>query len=268
MPVASRSSTAPERCSCPTTSPRRHLARLPDQGRPDPRLGQARRDPGQGVGHPGRVLARPDPRPRPQPHGQGRDLPGRPRHRRPGHPDPVPRRGDRALHRAHPPRRGHHLGHRQRAARLQHRPVPDPRAGHQRQDALGRPADERRRPVRDGRRRLGPQARAAADGKENYLRWDSLGEFLALAESFRHEATNGNARAGVLGECLDRATERLLNEDKSPPAGSARSTTAAATSGSPASGPRSSRSRRRTPSSPPGLRSTPVSRRQLTTPTR
>ena len=51
---------------------------------------------------------------------------------------------------------------------------------------------------------------------ENYLRWDSLGEFLALAESFRHEATGGNARAGVLGECLDRATERLLNEDKSP----------------------------------------------------
>jgi isocitrate dehydrogenase len=51
---------------------------------------------------------------------------------------------------------------------------------------------------------------------ENYLRWDSLGEFLALAESFRHEATNGNARAGVLGEALDRATERLLNEDKSP----------------------------------------------------
>ena len=51
---------------------------------------------------------------------------------------------------------------------------------------------------------------------ENYLRWDSLGEFLALAESFRHEATGGNARAGVLGECLDRATERLLNENKSP----------------------------------------------------
>ena len=52
--------------------------------------------------------------------------------------------------------------------------------------------------------------------QENYLRWDSLGEFLALAESFRHEATNGNARAGVLGEALDRATERLLNENKSP----------------------------------------------------
>jgi isocitrate dehydrogenase len=52
--------------------------------------------------------------------------------------------------------------------------------------------------------------------QENYLRWDSLGEFLALAESFRHEATGGNARAGVLGEALDRATERLLNENKSP----------------------------------------------------
>ena len=32
----------------------------------------------------------------------------------------------------------------------------------------------------------------------------------------RHEATNGNTRAGVLGEALDRATERLLNENKSP----------------------------------------------------
>ena len=52
--------------------------------------------------------------------------------------------------------------------------------------------------------------------QENYLRWDSLGEFLALAESFRHEADHGNPRAGVLGEALDRATERLLDENKSP----------------------------------------------------
>ena len=52
---------------------------------------------------------------------------------------------------------------------------------------------------------------------ENYLRWDSLGEFLALAESFRHEAEAfGNARARLLGEALDRATETLLNENKSP----------------------------------------------------
>ncbi len=52
--------------------------------------------------------------------------------------------------------------------------------------------------------------------EQDYLRWDSLGEFLALAESFRHEAANGNARAGVLGETLDRATESLLDENKSP----------------------------------------------------
>jgi isocitrate dehydrogenase len=52
---------------------------------------------------------------------------------------------------------------------------------------------------------------------EDYLRWDSLGEFLALAESLRHMATTtGNSRAEVLAETLDRATERLLNENKSP----------------------------------------------------
>ncbi len=52
--------------------------------------------------------------------------------------------------------------------------------------------------------------------QEDYLRWDSLGEFLALAESFRHEATGGNERARLLGNALDRATETLLNENKSP----------------------------------------------------
>ncbi|MDR6862395.1 NADP-dependent isocitrate dehydrogenase [Phycicoccus sp. 3266] len=52
---------------------------------------------------------------------------------------------------------------------------------------------------------------------EDYLRWDSLGEFLALAESFRHEATTtGNARAQVLADTLDRATGTLLEENKSP----------------------------------------------------
>ncbi|MCS0636184.1 NADP-dependent isocitrate dehydrogenase [Streptomyces sp. LP05-1] len=53
--------------------------------------------------------------------------------------------------------------------------------------------------------------------KENYLRWDSLGEFLALAVSFEHLAqTTGNARAQVLADTLDRATASFLNEDKSP----------------------------------------------------
>ena len=52
---------------------------------------------------------------------------------------------------------------------------------------------------------------------ENHLRWDSLGEYLALAESFRHEKnTNGNERAGVLAAALDKATEKLLDEGKSP----------------------------------------------------
>jgi len=53
--------------------------------------------------------------------------------------------------------------------------------------------------------------------QENYLRWDSLGEFLALAVSFEHLASRtGNRRAQVLADTLDRATERLLNEDRSP----------------------------------------------------
>ncbi|MEU6849625.1 NADP-dependent isocitrate dehydrogenase [Actinacidiphila alni] len=53
--------------------------------------------------------------------------------------------------------------------------------------------------------------------KENYLRWDSLGEFLALAVSFEHLAqSTGNPRAQVLADTLDRATGTFLNEDKSP----------------------------------------------------
>ncbi len=53
--------------------------------------------------------------------------------------------------------------------------------------------------------------------KENYLRWDSLGEFMALAESLAHLAeTTGNARAQALADALDRATGRFLDENKSP----------------------------------------------------
>ncbi|MFG2292720.1 NADP-dependent isocitrate dehydrogenase [Streptomyces sp. NPDC048603] len=53
--------------------------------------------------------------------------------------------------------------------------------------------------------------------KEDYLRWDSLGEFFALAASFEHLATTtGNGRAQVLADTLDRATGTFLNEDKSP----------------------------------------------------
>ncbi|WP_055557900.1 NADP-dependent isocitrate dehydrogenase [Streptomyces sp. NBRC 110028] len=53
--------------------------------------------------------------------------------------------------------------------------------------------------------------------KENYLRWDSLGEFLALAVSFEHLAqTTNNPRAQVLADTLDRATATFLQENKSP----------------------------------------------------
>lgn len=53
--------------------------------------------------------------------------------------------------------------------------------------------------------------------EENHLRWDSLGEFLALTESLEHLAKNDdNAKAKVLADALDRATETLLLNDKSP----------------------------------------------------
>ncbi|HKT58314.1 MAG TPA: NADP-dependent isocitrate dehydrogenase [Microbacterium sp.] len=52
---------------------------------------------------------------------------------------------------------------------------------------------------------------------EDYLRWDSLGEFFALAASFEHYAGfTGNAKAQVLADTLDRATGTFLENDKSP----------------------------------------------------
>jgi isocitrate dehydrogenase len=52
---------------------------------------------------------------------------------------------------------------------------------------------------------------------ENYLRWDSLGEFFALAASFEHLAeTQSHARAKILAETLDAATGQLLEHDRSP----------------------------------------------------
>lgn len=53
--------------------------------------------------------------------------------------------------------------------------------------------------------------------EENYLRWDSLGEFLALAVSLEHLGlTYNNPKALVLAESLDAATEKFLENDKSP----------------------------------------------------
>ena len=53
--------------------------------------------------------------------------------------------------------------------------------------------------------------------KENHLRWDSLGEFLALAVSLDHFGnTNDNAKAKVLAKTLDDATEEFLDNKRSP----------------------------------------------------
>ncbi|WP_397362355.1 NADP-dependent isocitrate dehydrogenase [Olleya sp. R77988] len=53
--------------------------------------------------------------------------------------------------------------------------------------------------------------------KENHLRWDSLGEFLALAVSLEHfSQVNSNPKAKVLGDALDDATEKLLENKKGP----------------------------------------------------
>jgi isocitrate dehydrogenase len=55
--------------------------------------------------------------------------------------------------------------------------------------------------------------------QEGHLRWDSLGEYMALAASFQHLADEfDNAAARVLGDTLDEATARYLSEAKSPSA--------------------------------------------------
>ena len=85
--------------------------------------------------------------------------------------------------------------------------------------------------------------------KENHLRWDSLGEFLALAVSLEQLAEKtGNPRAGVLAHTLDAATGDAARERPGRRrARSASSTTAAATSTSRSTGRRRWRSRTRTP---------------------
>jgi isocitrate dehydrogenase len=53
--------------------------------------------------------------------------------------------------------------------------------------------------------------------EENHLRWDSLGEFCALGESFKYLGdTTGNAKAQVLGDAVDEATGGILDHDRSP----------------------------------------------------
>ncbi len=143
--------------------------------------------------------------------------------------------------RAHRPGRGHHFRHRQCAARLPHRPLPDPRGRHQRQDALDRSADERRRSFRNRRRRLRAQARAAVRRRKLSAlgfarRIPRLGR---LVRAPRRDLRQ-RKQAKVLAETLDAATAKFLEENKSPAARSASSTTAAATSIWPSTGRRPS----------------------------
>ena len=217
----------------------------------DPGLGQARRHPRPRDRRPGGVLAGREPRARRQPHRQGQARTCRARHRGPADRDHGAGRGDRVLAGAHPPRRGHHLGHRQRAARLPDRPVPDPGAGHQRQDAVGRPADERRRPVRDRRRRLRAEARPAA----------GQGELPALGQPGRVPRARGQLRAPRADHRQrarpgprrhPRPRDRHLPQrgQVAEPSSSAASTTAAATSTWRCTGRRSWPGRPTTRSSP------------------
>ena len=145
-----------------------------------------------------------------------------------------------------------HLGDGQRPARLPHRPLPDPRARHQRQDALGRPADERRRPVRDRSGRVGAEARPAA----------GPGEPPALGQPGRVHGPRGEPPGTSPSPPATRGRPRSPRPSTARPSGcsrrtspravgSARSTTAAATPSSRTRGRRSSPGRPATPGWPP-----------------
>ena len=218
---------------------RRHLAHVPDQGPPDPGLGEARRHPGPGHRRAGRVLARRRPRPRRAAHRQGAALPRRPRHRRPRDPDPAAGRGHRAS-RSSASGRGDDTisvtGNVLRDYLTDLFPILE----------LGTSAKMLSIvPLMNGGGLFETGAGGSAPKhvqqfvKENHLRWDSLGEFLALAVSFEHLAqTTGNKRAQVLADTLDRPRPRCSRRTSRRRARSARSTTAAATSTSPSTGPR------------------------------
>ncbi len=155
--------------------------------------------------------------------------------------------------------RGHDLGHRQRPARLPHRPVPDPRARHQRQDAVDRAADGRRRPVRDRGRRLGAPSTSSSSSRRTTCAgthwassWRSVPSFELLAEHDdkpRARAARGHARP--------RHRPRARGEPLALAQGPASSTTAAATSISRSTGRRSWPGRARTRSWPSASRRWP-----------
>ena len=93
----------------------------------------------------------------------------------------------------------------------------DPGSGNQRQNAVHRAIDERRRTFLKPAQEVRPPKHVQQFVAENHLRWDSLGEFLALAVSLEHLAERyDNPRAKILGEALDDATTKYLLNNKSP----------------------------------------------------
>ncbi len=197
--------------------PRRHLAGLPDQGRADPRLGQARRHPRPRDRIARDLLARRDPCPRREPDRQGQRVP---------RPSTTPTGLDISIL---PP---------EEAIKVS---VDRIRKG---EDTISVTGNVLRDYLTDlfPILELGTSAKmlsvvplikggglfeTGAGGsapkhvqqlvKENYLRWDSLGEFLALAESFeKYAEQTDNPKAKVLGLALDRATGTFLDENRSP----------------------------------------------------
>ena len=195
----------------------RYLACLSGEGRADPRLGEARRHPGEDHRHAGGVLARQEPGARRAAHREGHPVPARARHQRTRHPHHVRRRGRALLARADAGGQGHDLGDRQRPARLQHRPVSDPRARHQREDALDRAAHGRRGPLRDRRRRLGAQACRAVPGRgTSPVGFPRRVPRAGGVASITWAARPATLRAKVFAEALHKANTKFLDSDKSP----------------------------------------------------
>ena len=193
----------------------RHLAHVPGQGPPDPGLGEARRHPRPRHRCAGGVLARRDPRPRRPDHREGASATC---------PTTTPTASrSRSWRRSRP---STSRSSASAAARTPSRSpatccattsptcsrssssAPAPRCCRSCRSstaaACSRPAPAARRPKH-----------VQQFVKENHLRWDSLGEFLALAVSFEHLAeTTGNQRAQVLADTLDRATGHLPRDEQ------------------------------------------------------
>jgi isocitrate dehydrogenase len=117
---------------------------------------------------------------------------------------------------ARDPGRRHHQCYRKYPARLSDRPVPIMELGTSAKMLSYRAADGRGGMYETGAGGSAPK-HVQQLVEENHLRWDSLGEFLALAVSFEDMGIKtGNAKAKLLAKTLDAATGKLLDNNKNP----------------------------------------------------